>query len=91
MLHAALIGDAEAVVGAVQCHESEGLLLLSPRLINDRPTFLELLARIDGEAKIALEATYGRERLTELLEEAGLALIRDLERETRVPQARSTP
>jgi transposase len=36
--------------------------------------FLELLAEIDGESKIALEATYGWEWLADLLEQAGYEL-----------------
>jgi DNA-binding MarR family transcriptional regulator len=36
-----------------------GRELLSRRIANDPQTFLELLAEIDGESKIALEATYG--------------------------------
>jgi transposase len=44
------------------------------RRVNDPQTFLELLEGIDGESKIALEATYGWEWLAELLEEAGYEL-----------------
>jgi transposase len=36
--------------------------------------FLELLAEIDGESRIALEATYGWEWLADLLEQAGYEL-----------------
>jgi len=39
----------------------DGRRLLSRRIDNDPATFLELLAEIDGESKIALEATYGWE------------------------------
>jgi len=38
-----------------------GTELLSRRIVNDPQTFLELLEGIEGEAKIALEATYGWE------------------------------
>jgi transposase len=54
--------------------DADGELSLSRRIINDPVTFLELLAGIDGESKIALEATYGWEWLAELLEEAGYEL-----------------
>jgi transposase len=54
--------------------DEHGERLLSRRIANDPATFLELLAEIDGESKVALEATYGWEWLTELLEEAGYEL-----------------
>jgi transposase len=47
--------------------------LVSPN-VNDPQTCLELLKEIDGESKIALEATYGWEWLAELLEVAGYEL-----------------
>src|SRR5215216_8064462 len=48
--------------------------LLSRRIDNDPATFLELLSEIDGESKIAVEATYGWEWLADVLEEAGYEL-----------------
>ncbi len=45
--------------------------MLSRRIINDPATFLELLAAVDGESRVALEATYGWEWLAELLEDSG--------------------
>jgi transposase len=54
--------------------DEHGTELLSRRIVNDPQTFLELLARIEGESKIALEATYGWEWLADLLEEAGYEL-----------------
>jgi hypothetical protein len=51
--------------------DEHGKQLLSRRIVNDSATFLELLAEIDGESKIALEATYGWEWLAELLEDHG--------------------
>jgi transposase len=54
--------------------DDEGGELLSRRIVNDAATFLELLEGIEGESKIALEATYGWEWLAELLEEAGYEL-----------------
>jgi transposase len=54
--------------------DDEGSELLSRRILNDPRTFLELLAEIDGESKIALEATYGWEWLADLLEDAGYEL-----------------
>jgi transposase len=51
-----------------------GSELLSRRIVNDPRTFLELLAEIDGESKIALEATYGWEWLADVLEDAGYEL-----------------
>jgi transposase len=54
--------------------DEAGVQLLSRRITNDPATFLELLAEIDGESKVALEATYGWEWLAELLEDAGYEL-----------------
>jgi transposase len=54
--------------------DEQGKHLLSRRIVNDPQTFLELLAEIDGESKIALEATYGWEWLADLLEDAGYEL-----------------
>jgi transposase len=48
--------------------------LLSRRIVTDPRTFLALLAEIDGESKVALEATYGWEWLADLLEDAGYEL-----------------
>ncbi len=56
--HVAVLGD-------------DGTQLLSRRIVNDPATFLELLAEIEGESRIALEATYGWEWLAELLEDSG--------------------
>jgi transposase len=50
--------------------DEQGRKILSRRIENDPATFLELLGEIDGESKIAVEATYGWEWLAELLEEA---------------------
>jgi transposase len=52
----------------------DGRKLLSRRIDNDPATFLELLSEVDGESKIALEATYGWEWLADVLEEAGYEL-----------------
>src|SRR5215204_6362565 len=52
----------------------DGTELLSRRIVNDPAIFLELLAEIDGESKIALEATYGWEWLADLLQDAGYEL-----------------
>jgi transposase len=54
--------------------DDEGRQLFSRRITNDPATFLELLAELDGESKIALEATYGWEWLADVLEEAGYEL-----------------
>ncbi|MCA1680100.1 MAG: IS110 family transposase [Actinobacteria bacterium] len=54
--------------------DEHGTELLSRRIVNDPATFLELLEGIEGEAKIALEATYGWEWLADVLEEAGYEL-----------------
>jgi len=51
--------------------DGNGELSLSRRIVNDRATFLELLAGLEGESRIAVEATYGWEWLAELLEDAG--------------------
>ncbi len=54
--------------------DEHGTQLLSRRIVNDPQMFLELLEGIDGESKIALEATYGWEWLADVLEEAGYEL-----------------
>jgi transposase len=54
--------------------DDHGRKVLSRRVENDPATFLELLAEIDGESKVALEATYGWEWLADVLEEAGYEL-----------------
>jgi len=54
--------------------DDAGAQLLSRRIINDAETFLQLLAEIDGESKIALEATYGWEWLADVLQDAGYEL-----------------
>src|SRR6266568_642508 len=51
--------------------DGQGELSLSRRIVNDRATFLELLGELEGESRIAVEATYGWEWLAELLEDAG--------------------
>jgi transposase len=51
--------------------DDEGTEILSGRIQNDPATFLELLSEHDGETEIALEATYGREWLADLLPGAG--------------------
>jgi transposase len=54
--------------------DDRGRELLSRRVVNDPQTFLELLAEVDGESKIALEATYGWEWLADVLQDAGYEL-----------------
>ncbi len=54
--------------------DGEGRELCSRRVINDGQTILALLAQIDGECRVALEATYGWEWLAEVLEDAGYEL-----------------
>ena len=51
--------------------DEHGELILSKRIVNGRETFLDLLGGLDGESRIAVEATYGWEWLAELLEDAG--------------------
>src|SRR3954453_9977316 len=58
-------------VAALDEHGGE---LFSRRIVNDPDTFLALLGELDGESKIALEATYGWEWLAELLEQEGREL-----------------
>src|SRR5436190_13339038 len=58
-------------VAALDEHGGE---LFSRRIGNAPDTFLALLGELDGESKIALEATYGWEWLAELLEDAGYEL-----------------
>lgn len=54
--------------------DEHGGEVLSHRIVNDPQTFLELLEGIEGESKIALEATYGWEWLADVLEDAGYEL-----------------
>ena len=54
--------------------DERGCELFSRRIANDPDTFVALLGELDGESKIALEATYGWEWLADLLEEAGYEL-----------------
>jgi transposase len=54
--------------------DAGGTQVLSRRIVNDPQTFLELLEGIDGESKVALEATYGWEWLADLLQDAGYEL-----------------
>src|SRR3954454_20073527 len=54
--------------------DERGRQLLSRRLVNDPERFRELFAELGGEARFALEATYGWEWLAELLEHDGREL-----------------
>jgi hypothetical protein len=63
--------------------DEHGELALSRRIVNDRATFLELLAGLDGESQVAVEATYGWEWLAELFEDAGYDMTRDDQSWTR--------
>src|SRR5215211_3627117 len=56
-------------VAALDEHGGE---LFSRRIANDPDTFVAQLGELDGESKIALEATYGWEWLADLLEDHGL-------------------
>ena len=58
-------------IAALDEHGGE---LFSRRITNDPDTFVALLGELDGESKIALEATYGWEWLADLLEEHGYEL-----------------
>src|SRR5438067_8252823 len=54
--------------------DGEGDVLLWRRIVNDPATFLELLGEIDGECRIALEATFGWGWLADVLRGAGYEL-----------------
>jgi transposase len=54
--------------------DERGGELFSRRIANDPEMFVALLDGLDGESKIALEATYGWEWLADLLEEHGYEL-----------------
>jgi transposase len=54
--------------------DDQGRELRSRRIINDGQTILALLAEIDGECRVALEATYGWEWLADVLQDAGYEL-----------------
>src|SRR5215211_562644 len=58
-------------VAALDEHGGE---LFSRRIVKDPDAFVALLDGLDGESKIALEATYGWEWLAELLEDHGYEL-----------------
>src|SRR5512133_4299320 len=58
-------------VAAVDEH---GVQVLSRRIVNDADVFEEVIAELGGEAKFALEATYGWEWLAQLLEDRGCEL-----------------
>ena len=58
-------------IAALDEHGGE---LFSRRITNDPDTFVALLGELDGESKIALEATYCWEWLADLLEEHGYEL-----------------
>src|SRR5438105_13388219 len=70
MMHAVGI-DLHRSRSHVAVIDDRGDVLLSRRIINDPETFLALLAEIDGECRIALEATYGWEWLADVLQGAG--------------------
>jgi transposase len=54
--------------------DERGGELFSRRIVNDPDAFVALLGELDGESKIALEATYGWEWLADLLEDHGYEL-----------------
>jgi transposase len=54
--------------------DDQGRELRSRRIINDGQTILALLAEIDGDCRVALEATYGWEWLADVLQDAGYEL-----------------
>jgi len=54
--------------------DERGGELFSRRIVNDPDVFVALLDGLDGESKIALEATYGWEWLADLLEDHGYEL-----------------
>ena len=54
--------------------DDQGRELRSRRIINDGQAILALLAEIDGDCRVALEATYGWEWLADLLQDAGYEL-----------------
>jgi transposase len=58
-------------IAALDEHGGE---LFSRRIVNNPDAFVALLGELDGESKIALEATYGWEWLAELLEDHGYEL-----------------
>jgi transposase len=66
--------DLHRSLSHVAVIDEEGDVLLSRRIVNDPAMFLELLAEIDGECRIALEATYGWEWLADVLHDAGYEL-----------------
>jgi transposase len=75
MTHCSWVGiDLHRSRSQVAVLDDQGNELVSRLIANDPETFLELLAEIDGESKIALEATYGWEWLADVLQDAGYEL-----------------
>jgi transposase len=54
--------------------DERGVQVLSRRIANDADVFEAVIAELEGEAKFALEATYGWEWLAQLLEDRGCEL-----------------
>jgi transposase len=54
--------------------DADGQQLVSRRITNHPAAFLELLAGVEGDCRVALEATYGWEWLADVLEDAGYEL-----------------
>jgi transposase len=54
--------------------DEDGGEILSRRIGNDPEVFSAILAELGGDAKVALEATYGWEWLADLLEDEGAEL-----------------
>jgi transposase len=54
--------------------DDQGRELCSRRVVNDGQTIVALLDEIDGECRVALEATYGWEWLADVLEDGGYEL-----------------
>ncbi len=54
--------------------DDDGKQVVSRRITNSPQAFLELLGEVDGDCRVAVEATYGWEWLADLLQGAGYEL-----------------
>jgi transposase len=66
-----LVSDLHRKRSQIAALDEQGTELLSRRVANDPNALKTILAELDGELKVALEATYGWEWLADLLDQEG--------------------